>query len=133
MFDFLHELFKLTISREAEQDPPFDALRDRVTDLLQRRIKVGQGEGTLVDLILNQVDELQKKLAGLVGTNRTIGDEYDMLAFRIQSTRSQQGKLVGLLALMAQGDRIGRGHVVKLLKWLKKCDRVDGLITGVLA
>lgn len=101
--------------------------------MLQRRVKVGSGEGTLVDLILNQLDELQKKLAGMVGTGRTVGDQYEVLHFRIRATREQQGKMVGLLALIAQGDRIGRGHLVKLLKWLKKSDRMDGLVTGVLA
>jgi nuclear pore complex protein Nup205 len=133
MLDFLHELFKLTIGREADVDAPFDTLRGRVEEMLQKRVKVGAGEGTFVDLILNQLDELQRKMAGLVNTPRTVGDEYDVLAFRIRSIRSQQGKMVGLLALVAQGARIGRGHVVKMLKWLKKTDRVDGVVTGVLA
>lgn len=133
LLDFLHELIRLTIGPEREEEEPFITLRVRVEDLLQRRINVGSGEGTLVDLILSQLDVLQKKLDDLVKPQRLVGAAYDLLAFRVKSIRAQQTKLVSILALIAKGGHLGRGHVVRLLKWLKKVERPDSIVMSLLA
>jgi nuclear pore complex protein Nup205 len=39
--------------------------------------------------------------------------------------------MAGIIGLVTEGGYLGRGQVIKVLKWLKKCDRVDGL-SGVL-
>ena len=131
MLDFLHELFRLSISSDSEEGAPFDTVREWVRELLMRRITLSSGgEGTLVDQILEQVDALQRTLDALI-LQRATGTEYDLLVYRVTATRSEQGKLVALLGVIARGGMMGRGHFVKLLKWLKKAQKMDG-ITGCI-
>mgnify|MGYP002718869934 CR=1 FL=1 len=133
MLNFLQELLRLTISPEREEEEPFISLRGKVEDLLQRRIQVGSGEGTMVDLILDQLDALQKKLDELSKPQRLVGAAYDLLVFRVQSIRAHQSKMVGIMSMISRGGYLGRGHVVRLLKWLKKVERPDGVVLGLLA
>ena len=133
MLDFLHELFRLTILPDSEESAPFDTVREWVKELLMRRITLYLGgEGTLVDQILEQVDALQRALDGLI-LQRATGTEYDLLVYRVNATRSEQGKLAALLGVIAKGGMMGRGHFVKLLKWLKKCGKMDGIAGCIFA
>lgn len=131
MLDFFTEVLAMAIGRDQLVGTVFDPIRDKITGLLERKVKVGNGEGTFVDLILNQLDDLQSRLDQLVRTQRVVGPEYDLLVFRIESLRASQNRLIRILSVMAFGGVIGRGQVVKLLKWLKKTDKVDGLVMGV--
>jgi nuclear pore complex protein Nup205 len=131
MLDFFTEVLAMAIGRDQLVGTVFDPIRDKIAGLLERKVKVGNGEGTFVDLILNQLDDLQSRLDQLVRTQRVVGPEYDLLVFRIESLRASQNRLIRILSFMAFGGVIGRGQVVKLLKWLKKTDKVDGLVMGV--
>jgi nuclear pore complex protein Nup205 len=131
MLDFFIEVLAMAIGRDQLVGTVFDPIRDKIAGLLERKVKVGNGEGTFVDLILNQLDDLQSRLDQLVRTQRVVGPEYDLLVFRIESLRASQNRLIRILSVMAFGGVIGRGQVVKLLKWLKKTDKVDGLVMGV--
>jgi nuclear pore complex protein Nup205 len=131
MLDFFTEVLAMAIGRDQLVGTVFDPIRDKIAGLLERKVKVGNGEGTFVDLILNQLDDLQSRLDQLVRTQRVVGPEYDLLVFRIESLRASQNRLIRILSVMAFGGVIGRGQVVKLLKWLKKTDKVDGLVMGV--
>lgn len=135
LLDFLRELLRLTIGPSAEQGAPFDALRDWVDELLVTKSSLGKGrgEGTLVDQILNQLDDIHIKLGSLVRSQRTSGAEFELLMFRVGALRAEQGRLAGILGFIAQGGLVGRGHVIKMLKWLKKCDRVDSTVASVLS
>ena len=132
MLSFLHELLRLTIGPGAEDSPPFDTFRERVRELLVRRIPLKSGEGSLVDLALEQVDDLQRSLDGLM-QQRATGQEYDLLVYRVNATRIEQCKLAGLLGIIAHGGVLGRGHVVKMLKWLKGCTRLDSVAGAIFA
>lgn len=135
LLDFLHELLRLTISPPPEDlDYPFDILQSWVIDVLlstKTSLGPGKGEGTLVDQIMSQIDEQQKKIAELLRTSNPVGVEYEILTFRITAIREQENRMAGIIGLVAEGGYMGRGQVIKLLKWLKKSDRVDGL-SGVL-
>jgi len=135
LLDFLHELLRLSIGTNAESGAPFDALRDWVSELLVTKSSLGRGkgEGTLVDQILSQLGEIHSKLDILVRSPRTSGPDFELLTFRVGAVRAEQGKLVGMLGVIAQGGFLGRGHVIKVLKWLKKSDRVDATVGSVLA
>ena len=133
MLDFLHELFRLTISPDFEEGAPLDTVREWVKELLMRRITLSSGgEGTLVDQVLEQVDALQRTLDGLI-TQRATGTEYDLLVHRVNATRSEQGKLAALLGVIARSGMMGRGHYIKVLKWLKKCGKMDGIAGCIFA
>lgn len=134
LLDVLHELLRLTISSSSGTDEyPFDLLGDWVVDLLSTRSSLGsgKGEGTLVDQILIQLDELQRKIEELLRTNNPVGVEYEILAYRVGVLRAQQNRMAGIVGIVTEGGYLGRGHVIKVLKWLKKSERVDG-ISGVL-
>ena len=133
LLDFLHELLRLTISSAGIADYPFDVLREWVLDLLLTRSSLGQGkgEGMLVDQLLIQLDEQQRKIEELLRTNNPVGVEYEILTYRIGAIREQQNRMAGIVGLVTEGGYLGRGQVIRVLKWLKKCDRVDGL-SGVL-
>ena len=133
MLSFLHELLRLTLSTESEPGQVFDSIREWVKELLVRRTSLGagKGEGSLVDQILLQVDELQGKIRGLVG-QRAVGPEYELLAYRVKVIRSEQVKVAGILGLIAQSGMMGRGHLVKILKWLMRRERVGMLEQTVL-
>jgi len=133
LLDFLHELLRLTISSSGIADYPFDVLREWVLDLLLTRSSLGQGkgEGMLVDQLLIQLDEQQRKIEELLRTNNPVGVEYEILTYRIGAIREQQNRMAGIVGLVTEGGYLGRGQVIRVLKWLKKCDRVDGL-SGVL-
>lgn len=134
MLDFLRELLRSTIGPDADVAPPFDTLREWVETLLTTKTSIlGKGDGTLVDHIVSQVDAIQDKLATLVRSGTLGGVEYELLSFRVTALRAEQNKLVGILAAIARAGLLGRGHVVKMLRWLKKCDRLDGLTGMVLA
>ncbi|ORX34973.1 nucleoporin Nup186/Nup192/Nup205 [Kockovaella imperatae] len=132
MLSFLHELFRLTIGPGAEDSPPFDTFRERIQQLLTSRVALKSGEGSLVDLILEQVDALQRNLETLT-QQRATGQEYDLLVYRVNATRVEQNKLAGLLSVIAQGGMLGRGHVIKILKWLKNCNRMDSVAGTIFA
>lgn len=133
--DFLRELLRLTIGPQAEEGAPFDTLREWVGGLLNARtpLGTGKGEGTLVDQIIGQLDELSARLGGLLRTGPVGGVEYELLSFRVMSIRAEQNKLAGVLAAIAESGYLGRGQVVKVLKWLMKCEQVDGLVGVVLS
>lgn len=134
LLDFLHELLRLTISPAVEeQDYPFDVLKTWVEDLLSTRTSLGsgKGEGTLVDQLLVQIDDHQRKIADLLRTTNPVGVEYEILTYRISALREQQNRMAGIVGLVTEGGCMTRGQVIKVLKWLKKSDRVDGL-SGVL-
>jgi nuclear pore complex protein Nup205 len=134
LLDFLHELLRLTISTSSGTDEyPFDVLGEWVVDLLSTRCSLGpgKGEGTLVDQILIQLDELQRKIEELLRTNNPVGVEYEILTYRVGVLRAQQNRMAGIVGLITEGGYLGRGQVIKVLKWLKKSERVDG-ISGVL-
>lgn len=134
LLDFFHELLRLTISPSSGiADYPFDVLREWVVDLLSTRSSLaqGKGEGSLVDQILVQLDEQQRKIGDLLRTSNPVGVEYEILTFRIGAIREQQNRMAGIIGLVTDGGYLGRGQVIKVIKWLKKSDRVDGL-SGVL-
>lgn len=134
LLDFLYELLRLTISASIEeQDCPFDVLRTWVEDLLATRTSLGagKGEGTLLDQILLQIDEQQRKIGELLRTTNPVGVEYEILTYRISALREQQNRMAGIVGLITEGGCATRGQVIKILKWLKKSDKVDGL-SGVL-
>jgi nuclear pore complex protein Nup205 len=134
LLDFLHELLRLTISPSSGiADYPFDVLREWVLDLLLTRSSLGQGkgEGMLVDQLLLQLDEHQRKIEELLRTNNPVGVEYEILTYRVGAMREQQNRMAGIIGLVTEGGYLGRGQVIRVLKWLKKSDRVDGL-SGVL-
>lgn len=133
LLDFLHELLRLTISPSESIDHPFDDLREWVLDLLLTRSSLGQGkgEGMLVDNLLLQLDEQQRKIEELLRTNNPVGVEYEILTYRVGAIRGQQNRMAGIVGLVTEGGYLGRGQVIRVLKWLKRCDRVDGL-SGVL-
>ncbi|EIW73176.1 hypothetical protein M231_07444 [Tremella mesenterica] len=130
MLNFLRELLRLTISPSAETTAPFDTLREWVEGILTIKTSLGpgRGDGTMVDQILSQVDVLQDKLNVLLKTPSGNATDYEVLSFRIGAIRSEQNKLVGLLGIIAESGLLGRGHVIKVLKWLKKAEKVDGLV-----
>ena len=105
LLDFLYELLRHTIGPNAEQGAPFDGLRDWVTELLITKSSLGKGrgEGTIIDQILTQMDDIHVELDDLVRSPRTVGPEYELLTFRIGAQRAEQGKLAGILRLIAQG------------------------------
>lgn len=133
--DFLRELLRLTIGPDAGEGAPFDTLRNWVGALLDAKTSLGTGksEGTLVDQIIGQLDELQSRLGSLLRTGPVAGVEYELLSFRVGAIRAEQNKLAGILAAIAEGGYLGRGQVIKVIKWLKKCDRVDGLVGVILS
>ena len=135
LLDFLYELLRHTIGPNAEQGAPFDGLRDWVTELLITKSSLGKGrgEGTIIDQILTQMDDIHVELDDLVRSPRTVGPEYELLTFRIGAQRAEQGKLAGILRMIAQGGLLGKGHVIKVLKWLKKSDRIDLMVASVLS
>jgi nuclear pore complex protein Nup205 len=93
----------------------------------------GKGEGTLVDQLLIQLDEQQRKIEELLRTNNPVGVEYEMLTYRVRAIREQQNRMAGIVGLVTEGGYLGKGQVIKVLKWLKRCDRVDGLSGMFLA
>jgi nuclear pore complex protein Nup205 len=125
----------LTIGPQAEEGAPFDTLREGIGGLLNARTSLGEGksEGTLVDQIIGQLDDLSSRLGSLLRTGPVGGVEYELLSFRVTAIRAEQNKLAGVLAAMAEGGYLGRGQVIKVLKWLKKCDQVDGLVGVILS
>jgi nuclear pore complex protein Nup205 len=133
--DFLRELLRLTIGPQAEEGAPFDTLREGIGGLLNARTSLGEGksEGTLVDQIIGQLDDLSSRLGSLLRTGPVGGVEYELLSFRVTAIRAEQNKLAGVLAAIAEGGYLGRGQVIKVLKWLKKCDQVDGLVGVILS
>lgn len=134
LLSFVFELLRITLSPETEGLEPFAPLSVKVQDILATRVKVGNGEGTWIDLILDQLDALQAKLDNLARPSQQVqGAEYDLLEYKVVAARSQQGKLVGLLSLLGEAGMIGRGQAVKVVKWLKRKARVDGIVVGVLA
>lgn len=114
-------------------DYPFDVLREWALDLLLTRTSLGhgKGEGTIVDQILLQLDEQQRQIQELLRTNNPVGVEYEILSYRVGAIREQQNRMVGIMGLVTEAGYLGKGQVIKVLKWLKRCDRVDGL-SGVL-
>lgn len=133
LLDFLRELLRLTIGPEAWSDPPFDSLRSWVEDLLVDRIAVGGKARTLVDHVMLQLDETQKRIEELVRQARTGQTNFELAVYRVGALRAQQGKMVGILGAIAQGGYIGRGQLVQIVKWLKKSSRPDVLVGAVLA
>lgn len=139
--DFLNYILSLTISPDAENGQVIDTLREWVDDLLQTRTTLGgggsgqgpRGEGTLVDQIIGQLDDVQLRLSSLVRSSPSSGAELELLTWRISALRSEQNKMAGILGLLAEGGYLRKGFVVKVLKWLKKCERMDGLVLSVLA
>ena len=125
----------MTISPLAEHGAPFDGLRQWVDELLfsKNSLGKGKGDGTLVDQILTQIDDVNMRVDNLIRSPRTVGPEFDLLSFRVGALRAEQNKMVGILGIIGQGGLLGRGHVIKILKWLKQCQRVDALVGGVLA
>jgi nuclear pore complex protein Nup205 len=85
----------------------------------------------MVDQILIQLDELQKRIEELLRTNNPVGVEYEILTYRVGVLRAQQNRMAGIVGLVTEGGYLGRGQVIKVLKWLKKSERMDGL-SGVL-
>jgi nuclear pore complex protein Nup205 len=85
----------------------------------------------LVDQLLLQLDEHQRKIEELLRTNNPVGVEYEILTYRVGAMREQQNRMAGIIGLVTEGGYLGRGQVIRVLKWLKKSDRVDGL-SGVL-
>ena len=134
LLEFMREILQVTISPSAEQGAPFDGLRQWVNELLftKNSLGKGKGEGTLVDQILTQIDDVNMRVDILIRSPRTVGPGFDLLSFRIGALRTEQNKMVGILGIIGQGGLLGRGHVIKILKWLKKCHRVDALVGGVL-
>ena len=92
----------------------------------------GKGEGTLVDQIISQLDSVQNRLNVVVRSTPSNGSELELLTWRISALRGEQNKMAGLLGLLAEGGYLRKGYVVKVLKWLKKCDKMDGLTLSVL-
>jgi nuclear pore complex protein Nup205 len=85
----------------------------------------------MVDQILIQLDEIQKRIEELLRTNNPVGVEYEILTYRVGVLRAQQNRMAGIVGLVTEGGYLGRGQVIKVLKWLKKSERMDGL-SGVL-
>ncbi|WVW81644.1 hypothetical protein I302_103639 [Kwoniella bestiolae CBS 10118] len=135
MLDFLRELLRTILSPDAEIGGAFESLRDWVLELLNTRVSLGQGkgEGALVDQIIVQLDSIQSKIDNLLRTGSSGGADYDLLRFRVEALRAEQNKMSSILAIIAESGHLGRGQVVRILKWLKKCERADGLALMVVS
>ncbi|WRT63517.1 uncharacterized protein IL334_000422 [Kwoniella shivajii] len=135
MLDFLRELFRTVLSSEAEVGGAFDTLREWVQDLLVTRVSLGQGkgEGALVDQILVQIDAIQAKVDNLLRSGPSDGANYDWLRFRVEALRAEQNNMTSILAIIAESGHLGRGQVVRILKWLKKCEKLDGMAAMVVS
>nr|XP_018266519.1 nuclear pore complex protein Nup205 [Kwoniella dejecticola CBS 10117]OBR88677.1 nuclear pore complex protein Nup205 [Kwoniella dejecticola CBS 10117] len=135
MLDFLRELLRTILSPDAEIGGAFEQLKDWVLGLLNTRVSLGQGkgEGALVDQIMVQLDSIQSKIDGLLRSGATGGANYDLLRFRVEALRAEQNKMSSILSVISEGGHLGRGQVVRIVKWLKKCDRADGLTAVVVS
>ncbi|KAK6905036.1 hypothetical protein I203_105855 [Kwoniella mangroviensis CBS 8507] len=135
MLDFLRELLRTVLSPDVEIGGAFESLRDWVLELLNTRVSLGQGkgEGALVDQIVVQLDQIQSKIDNLLRSGSAGGADYDLLKFRVEALRAEQNKMSSILAIIAESGHLGRGQVVRILKWLKKCERADGLALMVVS
>ncbi|KAK8844631.1 hypothetical protein IAR55_006478 [Kwoniella newhampshirensis] len=132
LLDFLRELLRITLTADAEVGGPFESLKDWVEELLSTRSSLGEekGEGSMVDQIIVQLDTIQGKVDELLRSGPA-GGSYDLLRFRVEALRAEQNKMTSVLALIAEGGHLGRGQVIRIIKWLRKCDRTDGLVAVV--
>ncbi|WWC85669.1 uncharacterized protein L201_000535 [Kwoniella dendrophila CBS 6074] len=133
MLDFLKELSRTFLASDNEIGGPFETLKDWVIELLTTRVSLGEGkgEGALVDQIIIQLDSIQGKIDTLLRTGSSGGADYDLLRFRVEALRAEQNKMASILTIISESGHLGRGQVVRILKWLKKCERADGLAAMV--
>jgi nuclear pore complex protein Nup205 len=131
LLDFLIDFLHFTSGPILDISPPFDDFRERLQIIIETRRPAG--EGFLVDGILEQLDAIQRRIQVLLGRQGVTGAEYELLSFRVQALRVEQGKMGRVLMGICEGGWIGRKQVLKLLDWLRKRDRVDSVVEGVVA
>jgi nuclear pore complex protein Nup205 len=126
--DFLLQVLHITLGPE-EDRPEFEELREWVEGLLVTKTSLGEGkgDGALVDRVMIQLDEIQGKLDSLVRLGRN-----DLVTYRVESLRSEQNKLARILCLVAESGALRKSQVLRIARWLKKCDRIDGIVGTVL-
>ncbi|WVQ79550.1 hypothetical protein IAT38_001649 [Cryptococcus sp. DSM 104549] len=134
LLELLRELLRVAFVPEDDLPVHLEPLRSFVEELLNTKVSLGagKGDGTLVDQITVQLDVLQGKIDGLVRSNVPAGG-HELHKFRIEGLRAEQNRMAGILALIAEGGHLGRGQVIRVLKWLKKCERTDGMVGMVVA
>ncbi|KAK4687817.1 hypothetical protein P7C73_g2307, partial [Tremellales sp. Uapishka_1] len=131
MLDFLVDLLQVTHGSQSEAGPPFDSLREFVDGLFS--VRYGKPEGTIVDQLIGQLEEIQGKMDELLRSSASNTAEYELLSFRVSELRSEQNKLARLLGIVGECGLLRRAHVLKCLRWLKKCGKPDGIMGSVLA
>ncbi|KAL7420503.1 hypothetical protein Q5752_004453 [Cryptotrichosporon argae] len=133
MLSFLSSLLRLTLADAAEA---FDELRAYVENLLDTRTSLGQGKGDgfLVDQIMTQLDEQQARLVAVVRDGHAGGaQQLELATFRTGAIRQAQNEMAGMVVTIASAGLLKSSQVVRIVKWLKKCERPDGVVAAVLA